>query len=367
MRHVLAALVVASLLLAPLALAQGQGRGPSSDEDEDRRRGPPAPLGAFQVEESTRVATGEHVSFRYGEGGIDDFAVAERTLFDIVATSDPDAEDDGDEEDRRGAARSQGPELRVRLENFTFTAHDMPTAASKVKADLIQVLFEEGVVLSHETDERVRFSYGDVTGAIRGEGLSVTGRTVSGDDQVLIFLDKPRGEFDKHHRDIGQAIAKGHVGAEATYNFAQGVLEQNVVSYGNVNMTTVKAEEGNLTVLIEGHGFDGRVIVLNVDGRVLGAQNAEKLEVKLDNVSTRQASNLSDILDPDDDGYQPEHYLVYDPQVNAFQLLVTLPHYSVHTLSVTSPFVLPPPSVVIGIVAGVALLVPAAIMLFRRR
>jgi len=57
---------------------------------------------------------------------------------------------------------------------------------------------------------------------------------------------------------------------------------------------------------------------------------------------------------------------VFDPEQGAFQLIVSVPHYSVHTLSVGSVLVLPPPSVVIGVVAGVALLAPTAMLLFRR-
>ncbi|HVM46121.1 MAG TPA: hypothetical protein VM582_09320, partial [Candidatus Thermoplasmatota archaeon] len=70
---------------------------------------------------------------------------------------------------------------------------------------------------------------------------------------------------------------------------------------------------------------------------------------------------------PDDDGFHPEYYIVFDPQAQAFQLIATLPHYSVHILSVTTLIVLPPPSVVVGVVAGVLLLAPTAMLLFRRK
>jgi hypothetical protein len=39
----------------------------------------------------------------------------------------------------------------------------------------------------------------------------------------------------------------------------------------------------------------------------------------------------------------------------------------VHTLSVTTALVLPPPSVVVGVVAGLAVLAPSAFLLFRRK
>lgn len=371
MRRALAFLLIFVLLAAStLAVAEpGRGRG----------RGPFEPLGAFELVPATRAATGEHVSFTYSETGISDFRAGNRTLYDLIVTGDPD--DDGDDDEgrgRTGGASTEGAQMRVRMPNFTFTAQDSPTAAAKVRTDGdVRVVFEEGVVLGPDggddddddgKDGRVRFSFGDVTGVLRGDDAKINGRTVTASGDILVILDAPRGPFDASHRDLGRAIGKGRVGAEATIHHNENeIVEVEAVSYANVTIDTLKAERGNITVLIEGHGFEGRVIVLNVDGRILGAQGADELNVMIDNASVRPASNLTDILDPDDDGFLPEYYIVYDIQAQAFQLIATLPHYSVHLLSVTTPFALPPPSVVIGVVAGFALLVPTAMLLFRRK
>lgn len=369
MRRLAALLLVAGLLFASTAAVADQERG--------RGRAPPfAGGGAFQVQSASQSVTGEHVSFNYSEAGISDFAAGGLTLFDLTVTGADEDEDDDEDDGDGDEGRARGPtspranagELRVRMDNFSFTAHDTPTAASRLRTDgVVRVSFEEGVVLAREGDESVRFSFGAVTGVVRGDDVSIDGRAVTLSDGALLVLDAPRGPFG-HHRDLGRAIARGHIGAEATLNRDENdsVVDQ-VVSYGNVTMTTLKAERGNVTVLIDGHGFEGRVIVLNVDGRVLGADSADKLDVQIDNASVRPASNLSDILDPDDDGYHPEYYIVFDPNAQAFQLIATLPHYSVHVLSVTTLVELVKPSVLIGTLAGVALLVPAALLLFRRR
>jgi hypothetical protein len=188
-------------------------------------------------------------------------------------------------------------------------------------------------------------------------------------DDALVFLRQARGGFDQHRDDIGDAIGKGHVGAEATLGRRVGSedLVEEVVSYGNVTMTTLKAERGNLTVAIEGHGTEGRVLVLNVDGRIVGAQRSGDLTILMDNMSMTPASSLADVLDPDDDGFLPEYYVVFDPTTESFQLVVSVPHYSVHILSVMTAIPLPAPSVVVGVLAGVALLVPGAYVLFRRK
>ena len=358
MRRVLVPLLAAALLLAPALAAAEAGKG--------RGRGGAIPVGAFEVEEASRAATGEHVSFSYSDTGIQDFRASNRTLYSISVEA---------EEDDRGPSgdhgiRVDGAALRVRTQAYRFVAHDTATAASQMEADgVITVAFAEGVVLAREADDRVRFSFGDVTGVLRGEQLATSGRDVTSQDDVLVILDKPRGAGDQdHYRDLGRAIARGQVGAEATINLADDAsVTADVISYGNVTMTTTRAERGNITVVIEGYGVEGRVLVLNVDGRVVGADRAENLAIMMDNVSISPATNLTDILDPDDDGYSPEYYVVFDPQVEAFQLIVTVPHYSVYTLSVTTFLEIVKPSVVVGILAGTALLVPAGLVLFRRR
>lgn len=373
MRHPLSILLVASLLLAlPTVVAQ-------DDEDEregnGRGRGPPARLGVFQLEESARTATGQHLSFTYSDAGVDDFRASNQTLFDIRVDGEADSEDE-ENDDRPGRARAAGSQLRVRTPSYTMVAHDNPTAATTLRTEgTITFLFEPSANLTirvdPEDEERVRFTFGEVTGSLRGGEITVNGTTVTATDRVLLILEKSRGDFDRHHKEIGQAIARGHVGAEGTFNQGRSEDEivEDIVSYGNVTMTKVRAERGNITVMVEGNGFEGRVLILNVDGRVLGAARADKLDLKMDNVTVARSSNFTDAIDPDNDGDAPEYYVVHDPLAdpNAFQLIVTVPHYSVHTLSVTNVLELVKPAVVIGVLAGILLLVPAGLVLFRRR
>lgn len=348
--------------LALLLLAAGASPALAQGPEERRGRGPPARVGDFEVLDGR--AAGEHVSFSYTEGGIQAFTVGAVALFDAAVTGP--AENQGD-----SGARAQGSEIRVRMPTYRFVANDNPSGVSRLEsAGRITITFTDGTTVARGADGRITFQKGELSGALRvDDDATLAGRTVTTDGRLLVFVDAPRGAFDVHRGAIGRAIAKGDVGAEGTFNQLEDVIQQDVVSYGNVTMTTTKAEKGNLTVVVEGHGFEGRVLVLNVDGRVLGAARSEDLIVKLDNLSLAQASNLTDILDPDDDGYQPEYYIVHDPlkDPDAFQLIVTVPHYSVHTLSVSTAILLPPPSVAIGLVAGLALLVPAGYVLFRRR
>ena len=78
------------------------------------------------------------------------------------------------------------------------------------------------------------------------------------------------------------------------------------------------------------------------------------------------AADLTDILDPDDDGGQPEYWVVRD--ADGIQLMVSVPHWSVHAITVSSfgAFVTQP-SVLLGIGAGVVGVGVAALLMLRPR
>lgn len=332
------------------------------DKSEDRGRSKdrrPAAIGSFDLAASARTVTGEFVSFSYNDASLTDFRVGGVKLFDLRV--------DGAAEDDAREPRVEGAQVKLRTKSLEARIHDNPAAMTKVETDGFVILaFPAGAVVTVADDERAEFTIGNVSGHVRGKALALAGTDLTSTDGVLVLLNRPQGDFDVHRGEISRAVARGDVGAEASFNKAGEDVEQDVVQYGNVTLTTVKAERGNLTLLVDGQGFDGRVLVLNVDGRVIGASQREDLQVLFDNETIQQADTLQDVLDPDDDGLDAEYYVVFDPAAQAFQMIVSVPHYSVHTLSVTTLIPLPAPSVVIGLVAGALLLVPSALLLFRR-
>lgn len=347
----------------PATTTPGTAGGDGHAREQPR---PAESVGFFRMEPASPVVHGEHVSFVVNDTGVRQFSADGVFLFNLTVQG---GEED-DEDDGRLGVDGSGAQLRYRAPTFSFKAHDNPAATAKLETDgVVTFTFDAGASFLLVDDDVVTFRVGDVTGTLRGEDATLDGRTVEIDGDTLFLLHKARGAYDQHRPDIGNAIAKGHVGAEATLGKREGSgdLVEEVVSYGNVTMTTLKAEKGNLTLAVEGHGTEGRVLVLNVDGRVVGAEKREDLTVLMDNLSIREADGLGDVLDPENDGYLPEYYVVFDPGTESFQLLVSVPHYSVHVLSIMTPIPLPPPSVVLGIVAGVALLVPGAYALFRRK
>lgn len=335
------------------------------DEKEEKKRGKGArdtpAIGEFQVDPTAREVRGDFVNFSYDGATVRGYTVRDTKLFDATVTETR-------ADHRRVDTVARGAEIRVETPAFRLRAHDNPSVTTLISTPgLVTLTFVEDARFTQVNDRLARFAVGNVSGFVRGEDLEVEGRNLTA-ESVMLVVDEPRGRFDKHREAITAAIERTHVGAELSLvGRDDGEVEHDSVSYGNVTLTTVKAERGNFTVLIDGHGFEGRVLVFNLDGRLLGASHEDELTLRFDNETMRRADSIQDVLDPDDDGLAPEYYVVFDPQADAFQLLVSVPHYSVHVLSVGTLVQQIPPSVALGVVLGVALLAPAGYVLFRRR
>ena len=354
--------VLAICLLASAtgpALAEGKQRGGGENVEGNDQPASKPQVGSFRIDTNAQTVTGTYLGFSYNASGIAGFTVNGTRLFDATTPGAPGARTTAVPSERGVTVKSAG---------FVFVTHDVPTAPSKLSADgIVTITFSPETRIVNLEENGWSFAAGSVSGRIRADDARVVSNTLTARGDVLIFLDTAHAGIDTYRAEVATAIGKKHVGAEATVSDGAVGVRQDFVSYGNVTMQTMRLEKGNFTLLVEGHGFEGRVLVLNIDGRVLGAQKAGDLDVRLDNVTVQPAENLSDALDPDNDGVQPEYYVVFDPGAESFQLIVSVPHYSVHTLSVLTNVQLPPPSVVIGVLAGVALLVPTAMALFRRR
>lgn len=366
MRVLVAILALSAVagLASPLSIADDGGRhaspppGAHGDPPGGSNRGErPAASGEFTV--AAQAIHGDYVSFTYNDTTLQAFTVDGVALLDATVAG-------ASEHRGRAGTEADGAQVRVRTSAFELQVHDNPEAVTQMRADgSIALTFVPGVTVGAD-GRSVNFTVGNLTGTITGSGLAVAGQTVTAQGRFLLRIDAPRGAFDVHHPEIQEAVSDGRVGAEAAFNKPGADVEKDVVSYGNVTVSTIEAETGNITLQVQGNGTDGRVLVLDIDGRVLGASHAGDLNVLFDNASALHADNLSDVLNVND-GVHAEYYVVFDPAHDAFQLIVSVPHYSVHTLSVTTALVLPPPSVVVGVVAGLAVLAPSAFLLFRRK
>jgi hypothetical protein len=112
-------------------------------------------------------------------------------------------------------------------------------------------------------------------------------------------------------------------------------------------------------------------VVLHVDPALVGNATPERLVLRYfddhtDGTQTEvifaKADSIADVLDPTNDAGRPEYWVVAD--ADGLQVLVSVPHWSTHTVTLAGLGIVLPPSVMMGLVAGVIGTMVAATAMF---
>lgn len=161
------------------------------------------------------------------------------------------------------------------------------------------------------------------------------------------------------------AIAAQRVAAEAYLAPAEGGAQVSVVPYvaGAVSVSVAKAEPQELTVIVDVEDPLGRTLVFHLDASLLPGAPGE-LRVLYDGLAIEAAASVEDVLNPDDDGLQAEFAVVVGDE--GAQLLVSVPHFSVHTISVQDVSQLVSGLAPYGALAAAGVLAVAAAYMVRR-
>ncbi len=197
------------------------------------------------------------------------------------------------------------------------------------------------------------------------------------------YADEVGSDDDRWEREqrIAEAKQQGKVGARVSIGKAAVTADDASTGGGYDVQVEVKTkqtgataggEEADFRVTVSAELLEGRTIVLDVDPEILSGPTlvVRYFDVFDDGSETeviiRQATDLSDVLDATDDGGQPEYWIISD--VNGLQLIASVPHWSVHAITVQGigEFV-SAPSVIAGVIFGVVGSVMAAAVLFRPR
>lgn len=164
---------------------------------------------------------------------------------------------------------------------------------------------------------------------------------------------------------LPRAIAEEKVAAEAYLARNASGVATSVVAYvaADVNVTVADPRPEALTLTLDVSDHRGRTLVFHLgEGVVAGTEGG--VRVLYDGAEIGAAAGLADVLDPDDDGLAAEYVLVQGSA--GLQLVVSVPHFSVHTLSIQGLGSLAPSLAPYGGVAAAALLAVAAVVLLRR-
>ncbi len=173
------------------------------------------------------------------------------------------------------------------------------------------------------------------------------------------------GETEKL-RTVDEAIKSGTLGGEITIvRDNNGYRADNISYYGNVTISnrTLTFHKAEFIVSGDDH-TTGKTIKINVGKDALSSKN---LKVMFDGKEIPLADNLTDVLDPNNDGLQPEYVKVNVTAANGgeFFLLISIPHFSTHTIVLES-IAKNPIFIGIAAVCAMAVVVAAAWVMFRK-
>jgi len=210
----------------------------------------------------------------------------------------------------------------------------------------------------------------DFSSTIMGDyPLQVNNDSIIGQGTVMIRgmdMQPLCGETAKI-KTVEGAIKTGVLGGEITVvKNGKDYLTDTVSYYNNVTIRNETLSRKQADFIISGdHHTTGKTVKINIGQNVF---STNKLEVLFDGEPISLADDLEDVLNPNDDGLQPEYVMV---NVTAgggdeFFLLVSVPHFSEHRITIRS-VIQNPVFFAIAAVSAIALVMVASWAMFRKK
>lgn len=295
-----------------------------------------------------------------------------------------------------------GATLHVRDGDAELRLHDIPTGLIRFKGDDGNVTLAFPAEVGVERGQLgARIAYGNgreghlvadnatwldnSTVQLNGFfAFHVPARGAAADPQAPARVQEAEQHKDEA-REHGRIGAEVNLRPQALQALSAASDAVEVLAYDDVDVVVDEASLAHpdvpIRVVVSSELDEGRTIVLNVDEGLLASTNPSHLILRYFDLHNQTdgsvletevvfaaASGLQDVLEPTDDGGQPEYWVVED--ANGVQVLVSVPHWSAHAITVASiATAFSAPSVAVGIVAGAAASLVMGVLLFlpRRR
>lgn len=283
-------------------------------------------------------------------------------------------------------SRHSDHKLRVEVGKNRLELHDAAAGFLRFEGPdaIVTLTFPPGAIHELGPAGKKAFIHYGAQGTAQLDSRNMTWldeRTVQVTEFFAFHVNKANGAETPERIKVKDAIERGDkVGAEIRVHRG---AEPEVFAYDRVDVELRASRDkptqaDPIRVILSSELPEGRTFVLHINRTVMdveagrvhlryfdlpdGANGTARTEVVF-----LAASSLDDILDPNDDSGQPEYYIVRDQ--NGLQVLVSVPHWSVHMVELSSLAELVTPSVLIGVAAGAGAVAIAAVALFvpRRR
>jgi len=263
------------------------------------------------------------------------------------------------------------PEIKFTYENCTVEMHDSSISFLKIitTGSIVLSGLEEYTVNCTSACS-IELAKDDFSSTIMGDyPLQVNNDSIIGQGTVMIRgmdMQPLCGETAKI-KTVEGAIKTGVLGGEITVvKNGKDYLTDTVSYYNNVTIRNETLSRKQADFIISGdHHTTGKTVKINIGQNVF---STNKLEVLFDGEPISLADDLEDVLNPNDDGLQPEYVMV---NVTAgggdeFFLLVSVPHFSEHRITLRS-VIQNPVFFAIAAVSAIALVMVASWAMFRKK
>lgn len=268
------------------------------EDDDDRSRGKGA-----RSQELPRIYDGHHIGFESHNGSLLNYSVDGVAYFAAIST-----EDALESAKRHGAAfELEGDDAEIRL-------IDSAAANLRIEGDFSLEAAEGTSFELNGSQAYLLDADGQILMKFRGEDLHLDNGTLMGEE---LRGNSPVGQRSQTLED---AISDGDVIASVEVD-EDGA---NATSLGDANITTTQ-DGDQVTITVDGEG-EGKALYIALDESQVS--DLSNLNVTFDGERIPLADSLEDALDQSDG--QAEYVILVTAE--GFELVVGIPHFSVHEI-----------------------------------
>lgn len=226
-------------------------------------------------------------------------------------------------------------------------------ANGEVRARLAQgatILFQAHVGIAQELSDAQRAMVHDAiaAGRIAGAVLVQTQDSLGPAAREALESTSAAEGFALH-----AAEAQGTITAAVTTSWSGDVQMVTAATRERVDVTLTSAQQA------------GRTLLISLDNRTVEGLAAGDAEILFDGKLAREASSYADVLDPTDDDGVAEYFVLAGEA--GVQVLVSVPHFSVHTVTLKEHKETPNGAFMYATFALALVVVAQSVLLIRRK
>lgn len=249
----------------------------------------------------------------------------------------------------------RGSEISFDYEGCKVELHDVPTRFLKISANKI-ILQNGKYELNRIRQNEIKLEKENFTSILISDNpLKIEGNNITAYGNIMLASFS----LSPEHSKIENAFVERRIGGEV---FIIGKKENDTISYfGNVSISP-KISGNKIILKVKGdEGKGGKVIKVNLAKNIC---LSDKIIVRYDGKIINEANNITDILNPNDDGSNPEYYRLQHTQAGGVFLLISIPHFSEHEIKIEF-IVKNPVFQILAVISGLIVVTFAAFYIFK--